>query len=98
MVALTAICATGTYMWLGKRARRGIHSPRLTRAWHGVVVGTPVALLATATARIVAGNDFPFALAFWILLAAIVTAAALSVRDSKVRAQYSEAGVPGTVR
>lgn len=97
-IALTAICATGTYMWLGKRARRGIHSPRMTRAWHGVVVGTPVALLATAAARIVAGNDFPFALGFWVVLAAIVTAAALSAKGSNARAQLWEAGVPGTVR
>ncbi|WP_338447270.1 PepSY-associated TM helix domain-containing protein [Pelagerythrobacter marensis] len=67
--ALTAICATGTYIWLGKRRRRGIDEPRLRATWTGVIVGTPVALAATALARIVIGNEAPFAAIFWIGLA-----------------------------
>ncbi|AKM06141.1 PepSY-associated TM helix domain-containing protein [Pelagerythrobacter marensis] len=68
--ALTAICATGSYIWLGKRRRRGIEEPRLRAAWTGVIVGTPVALVATAAARAIIGNEAPFAAIFWIGLAA----------------------------
>ncbi|AMO71449.1 PepSY-associated TM helix domain-containing protein [Sphingorhabdus sp. M41] len=71
-VALTGICATGTYIWLGKRRRRGIEEPRLRGAWHGVVIGTPIALAITLIARMVFGNDFPFAIAFWIVLVVAV--------------------------
>ncbi|MXO69617.1 PepSY domain-containing protein [Altererythrobacter marinus] len=79
--ALTAVCATGTYIWLGKRRRRGIEEPRLRAAWTGVVVGTPVALLATVAARVAIGNEAPFAAIFWIALAAWIAAAvALAAR------------------
>src|SRR3546814_7541286 len=30
-LALTLVVATGTSIWLGKRARRGLHEPRLRR-------------------------------------------------------------------
>lgn len=83
-IALTAICATGTYMWLGKRRRRGIHEPRLRAAWNGVIIGTPAALAVTVLARIVWGNEAPFAALFWIsLLAAVAGAALLSNRTGK---------------
>ncbi|MCL6250039.1 PepSY domain-containing protein [Altererythrobacter sp. KTW20L] len=71
-LALTAVCATGTYIWLGKRRRRGMAEPRLTAAWHGVVWGTPAALVATLAARFVLGNEAPFTAIFWILLALAV--------------------------
>lgn len=64
-MALTAICATGTFIWLGKRRRRGIHEPRLRAAWHGVVWGAPAALLATFTARMALGNEAPLTAIFW---------------------------------
>ena len=74
--ALTAICATGIYIWLGKRRRRGIDEPRIRGAWHGLVIGTPVALAATFAARLLAGNDFPFAIAFWsVTLIAVIIGA-----------------------
>lgn len=82
-LALTAICATGTYMWLGKRERRGIPGPRMKGAWHGVVVGTPVALAGTLSARFIAGNEFPFALTFWILLAAMVCVGVAGWRENR---------------
>jgi hypothetical protein len=40
-----------------------------------VVVGTPVALLATVAARVAIGNEAPFAAIFWIALAAWIAAA-----------------------
>lgn len=43
-LVLTAICATGSYIWLGKRERRGINQPRLRAAWDAVVWGTPLML------------------------------------------------------
>ena len=76
-LALTAICATGTYIWLGKRRRRGLVEPRLRAAWDGVVWGVPLALAATLLARLALGNDAPFAAIFW-LLAALVPLAAIA--------------------
>lgn len=69
---LSAICATGTYIWLGKRRRRGIDEPRLCAAWGAVVWGTPVLLVGTFIQRMLAGPDAPFATAFWSGLAALV--------------------------
>lgn len=63
--ALTAICATGTYIWLGKRRRRGRSDPLLHGAWNGVVWGVPVALLFTFAARLAVGPDLWFSALFW---------------------------------
>jgi uncharacterized iron-regulated membrane protein len=71
-LALTAIVATGTYIWLGKRRRRGHDEPRLHAAWSGIVWGTPLALAATLIARLAIGNAAPFGAIFWLLLLAIV--------------------------
>lgn len=76
--ALTAICATGTYIWLGKRRRRGIDQPMLHAFWHGIVVGTPAALVITIVARACLGNAAPFAAIFWMALAAIAGFAVVS--------------------
>ena len=78
-LALTAVCATGTYIWLGKRARRGIAEPRLAAAWNGVVWGAPAALVLTLLARPLLGNDAPFAAIFWIALALAVAAPVLRI-------------------
>ena len=71
-LALTAVCATGTYIWLGKRRRRGIHEPRLRALWDGVVWGSPVALALTLAARFTLGNGAPFAAIFWSGLALVI--------------------------
>ncbi|WP_281290627.1 PepSY-associated TM helix domain-containing protein [Sphingomonas montanisoli] len=71
-LGLSAISATGTYIWLGKRRRRGMDEPRLRAAWDGVVWGAPVALVATFAARMVIGNDAPFIAIFWICFVAVV--------------------------
>ncbi|WP_321324474.1 PepSY-associated TM helix domain-containing protein [uncultured Parasphingorhabdus sp.] len=81
--ALTAICATGTYIWLGKRRRRGIEEPRLRGAWHGVIIGTPLALTLTLMARFLFGNAFPFPIVFWIgLMIAIFACAEIIKRKA----------------
>jgi uncharacterized iron-regulated membrane protein len=77
-LAVTAVCATGTYIWLGKRRRRGFAEPRLHAAWSAVVWGAPVMLALTLAVRLAAGHAAPFAAIFWIGLALTVAAAALA--------------------
>ncbi|MFT5537734.1 MAG: putative iron-regulated membrane protein [Parasphingorhabdus sp.] len=83
--ALTAVCATGTYIWLGKRRRRGVEEPHIRGAWHGIILGTPIALAATFVARLIIGNDFPFAIAFWIIVAAAVSVGAIGMKRNSAR-------------
>lgn len=66
-LALAAIVATGTSIWLAKRERRGLHDPRLRSAWDAVVWGTPLALALTFLVRLIAGNAAPLAALFWAL-------------------------------
>lgn len=81
-LAMTAICATGVYIWLGKRRRRGHFEPRLTALWHAVVWGSPMALVLTVVARLAFGNEAPFAAIFWVALAAMMVASAAWPRRS----------------
>jgi uncharacterized iron-regulated membrane protein len=83
-VALTAICATGTYIWLGKRRRRGIDEPRLRAAWNGVIWGVPIALALTALARMVLGNDAPLVAVFWISFVALIAAWTIRAKPGEV--------------
>jgi uncharacterized iron-regulated membrane protein len=77
-LALTVVSATGVYIWLGKRSRRGIEEPRLRAAWGAVVWGSPFALALTLAVRFAFGNAAPFAAIFWLTLAVLVAAAALA--------------------
>jgi len=77
-LALTVVCATGVYIWLGKRRRRGIEEPRLRAVWSAVVWGSPFALALTLAARFVIGNGAPFTAIFWITLAVLVAVAAFA--------------------
>ena len=77
-LALTAVSATGTYIWLGKRRRRGFDEPRLHAAWGAVVWGSPLLLVLTLALRLAFGPAMPFAAVFWIGLALLVAAAALA--------------------
>lgn len=72
-LALTAVCATGTYIWLGKRRRRGHVEPMLRAAWDGVVWGAPAVLALTFLVRVLLGNEAPFAAIFWIGYAAAIS-------------------------
>jgi uncharacterized iron-regulated membrane protein len=92
-LALTAICATGTFIWLGKRRRRGIVEPRLRAAWHGVVWGSPAALAVTFVARFAIGNGAPFVSIFWASFAAVVIGAVLGAKrgnDAELQALPAE--------
>jgi uncharacterized iron-regulated membrane protein len=81
-LALTGVAATGTYIWLGKRRRRGLEEPRLRAAWHAVVWGAPLALALTLALRLTLGNAAPFAAIFWIgLVVACGTSAAWAGRS-----------------
>lgn len=71
-IALCAIIATGTSIWLGKRERRGLRHPRLRNGWDGVVWGIPAALAMTLAARLIVGPDAPLIAIFWGLLAIIL--------------------------
>ena len=73
-LALTAVCATGTYIWLGKRRRRGHFEPMLHAAWDGVVWGAPAVLALTFLVRVLFGNSAPFVAIFWIGYGLVITA------------------------
>jgi uncharacterized iron-regulated membrane protein len=73
-LALTAICATGSYIWLGKRQRRGLHEPRLRSVWDAVVWGSPLILTVTFILRKLVGNDAPLATTYWLASAAMIAA------------------------
>jgi uncharacterized iron-regulated membrane protein len=84
-LALTAVCATGVSIWLGKRRRRGIAEPRLLAAWHAVVWGAPAALALTLGVRLTAGSGAPFAAIFWSsLILAIAAAVAAAGRRRRM--------------
>ncbi|GGC02369.1 hypothetical protein GCM10011494_21180 [Novosphingobium endophyticum] len=79
-LALTAVSATGVYIWLGKRRRRGHAEPVLRAAWDGVVWGAPVMIALTFAARILFGNEAPFVAMFWIGYGTIIGASILRTR------------------
>ena len=83
-LALTAICATGTYIWLGKRQRRGISEPRLRAMWDAVVWGSPLVLTLTFVMRQAVGNDAPLAATYWIATAALVLAGLFVTRPKRL--------------
>ena len=85
-LALTVVVATGTFIWLNKRARQGRPAPRLAAAWWGMVYGVPVALAATFIARLAIGNTAPFVALFWGVLALTIGVALLRKRNSGTRA------------
>ena len=85
-LALTVVVATGTFIWLNKRARQGRPAPRLAAAWWGIVYGVPVALAATFIARLAIGNTAPFVALFWGVLALTIGVALLRKRNSGTRA------------
>lgn len=92
-LAVTAICATGTYIWLGKRRRRGHAEPMLRAGWNGVVWGAPAVLAMTFLLRALFGNDLPFAAIFWSAYAGVIAAFPLAAKR-KSGARSSLASLP----
>ena len=74
-LALSVVVATGTFIWLNKRARQGRPAPRLRAAWWGFVIGVPAGMVATLIARLALGNAAPFVTIFWASLALCVAVA-----------------------
>ena len=85
-LAVTIVSATGVYIWLGKRRRRGLHEPRLRAAWDGTVWGAPAALVLTLAARLVFGNDAPFTALFWGVFVAVIVLCIFRARQFEKRA------------
>ncbi|KHK93329.1 PepSY-associated TM helix domain-containing protein [Novosphingobium malaysiense] len=83
--ALTAICATGIYIWLGKRRRRGLNEPRLRKTWDAVVWGSPLLVALTLAVRLAFGNAAPFVALFWSGFAVILAAALLPLPPERFR-------------
>ncbi|WP_298193513.1 PepSY-associated TM helix domain-containing protein [Novosphingobium sp.] len=71
-LALCAITATGTTLWLRKRERAGYSVTRLAAGWKTVVWGTPLVLVFALWARWLLGPDVPLAMLFWLTLAAMM--------------------------
>jgi uncharacterized iron-regulated membrane protein len=71
-LALCAITATGTTLWLRKRERAGYSVTRLAAGWKTVVWGTPLVLVFALWARWLLGPDVPLAMLFWLTLAAMI--------------------------
>ena len=90
-LALTAICATGTYIWLGKRRRRGIDEPRLRALWDAVVWGTPLALALSFVLRMTLGNAAPLVAGFWGAFALCLVAAMFITTPGKLTRWLSRA-------
>jgi uncharacterized iron-regulated membrane protein len=97
-LAASAVAATGTFIWLGKRRRRGIREPRLYAAWHGVVWGSPAMLVLTFAARVTMGNEAPFDLIFWggLLLCVAIAVTLAGRAQAQADAAPDMAGVPAT--
>ena len=74
-LALTIVVATGTSIWLGKRERRGIGTPRLRAGWDAVMWGIPLALALTFLARAGFGNGAPLIAIFWLSWIAVASLA-----------------------
>jgi uncharacterized iron-regulated membrane protein len=90
-LALTVVSATGVYIWLGKRRRRGIAEPRLYAAWSAVVWGAPAALALTLAVRLIAGNTAPFAAIFWTSLVLVIVGATAGRRRAATGASPATA-------
>ena len=76
-LALAVITATGTTLWLRKRARKGYVTQRLEAMWAVVVWGMPLLLVLTAWLRFLRGPDFALVATFWVALTVGLVAGAI---------------------
>ena len=99
-LALCVVTATGMTLWLQKRRRRGMASPRLEAFWTTIVWGSPLLIVATAALRGLAGTSAPFAGLFWGGLAVLLVVAMAfpaRVRDAWPRLVLGAAMVAATL-
>ncbi len=95
--ALCGMIAVGVLIWLGKRERRGYHHPRLRSGWHAIIWGVPFALSMTLLARLLIGNEAPFAWIFWLVTAgSVVLALCLPARIKPILQSLLGAGICGS--
>ena len=92
-IALSAVVATGTFIWLDKQARKGRPRRTIRAGWWGVTIGVPVAIGVTLIARLIWGNGAPFVAIFWIATLAI-TGAAMH-RSRRAGARGTASATPG---
>lgn len=76
--ALCAVIATGPSIWLHKRSRRGLASPRLSACWIAVVWGMPLLLVLALWLRAGAGAGAPLGPFFWGGAAALLAMAVVA--------------------
>lgn len=69
-LALCVVTATGMSLWLLKRRRRGLPSPRLEAFWAWIVWGSPILIVLALWLRAGLGAGAPLVPAFWGALAA----------------------------
>jgi len=82
-IALCVVIATGTFIWLNKRERRGSPAALLRSAWWGLVIGVPAGVATTLAARLTIGNTAPFVWVFWLTCAATVAVFMAAHRSRK---------------
>ena len=83
-LALCVVTATGMSLWLQKRRRRGLASPRLEAFWTIIVWGVPILIVALLWLRAAGGAALPFGMLFWIGLGTTLLAG--MARPARVRA------------
>lgn len=76
-LAVTAVSATGTTIWLMKRRQRGAPAPKLEAMWTALLWGSPLLLAGAYVLRVAFGADAPMVAFFWTGLALLWIAAAL---------------------
>ncbi|HET9509748.1 MAG TPA: PepSY-associated TM helix domain-containing protein [Sphingomonas sp.] len=84
-LGLCVMTATGMSLWLQKRRRRGLPSPRLEGFWTMVVWGTPLLIVGTLWLRGLGGADMPLVPLFWSGLAALVAVGMIVPRLADAR-------------
>ena len=89
-LAMTVVVATGTFIWLDKRERRGKPSIYLRASWWGLVAGVPAGLVASLIARLAIGNGAPFVAIFWtVCVLTIVLWTLRAKRQATIRVRSS---------
>lgn len=93
-LAMTIVVATGTFIWLDKRARAGKPFAYLRASWWGFVVGVPAGMAATLLARLTLGNDAQFVAIFWSVCLLTIVSSLLWVKQTRTTIETSFSQLP----